>query len=625
MTQDIVWTPSPDRIEQSQLLRFARKVLPQPHSPPPSPADLLATLHLRAAADPAWFWHHVLQDLNLHWHTPYSQILDLSHGMPFAKWCINGRMNIVDSCLTKWLPTPNASQPALLWEGEDGTTQCLTYADLATQVRHATAGLRRLGIAPGDVVGVFMPMVPEIVVAMLAIIAAGAIFLPLFSGYGPDPIATRLNDASAKLLLTADGFSRRGKWVDMKTVADAALARVPSVTQLVILQRTPNSPPLTSPREHPWSVLTLPSGDGQTHDASAEDPMMLIYTSGTTGKPKGAVHTHCGFPLKSAADMLHGFDIRPADRIFWVTDMGWMMGPWLVFGSLLLGATMVLYDGALDHPSPSRLWDLTSRHHVTLLGVSPTLIRAMMKSPPPDPALLASVTAFGSTGEPWNPAPWHWLFDTVGHRTRPILNYSGGTEISGGILCGNVCSPLKPCSFAGPMPGMVAEVWDESGHPVTNQVGELVLRAPWIGMTRGFWNDPQRYLDTYFHRSPDVWIHGDFATVDSDGHWFITGRSDDTLKIAGKRLGPAEVEGLLVGTSGIAEAVAIGIPDDTKGEALVCFCTLRPNTPESEQLRSDLRDVIIRELGKPLAPKSIHFLRELPRTRNGKIMRRLLR
>jgi acetyl-CoA synthetase len=311
--------------------------------------------------------------------------------------------------------------------------------------------------------------------------------------------------------------------------------------------------------------------------------------------------------------------------VYWVTDMGWMMGPWLLFGTLLLGATAVLYDGAVDHPHPGRLWELTARHGVSLLGVSPTLVRAMMRHTPTTLPPMPMLTRFGSTGEPWNPGPWRWLFETVGGSTRPIINYSGGTEISGGIVCGSMCSPLKPCAFAGPMPGMQAEVWDESGTPVVRRVGELVIKAPWIGMTRGFWNDNQRYLDTYFSRWDHVWVHGDFATVDEDGHWWIVGRSDDTLKIAGKRLGPAEVESLLVGQHGVVEAVAIGVPDDLKGEALVCFCVLRAGTEPSESRRDALMSELVRELGKPLAPKELRFIPELPRTRNGKIMRRLVR
>jgi acetyl-CoA synthetase len=352
--------------------------------------------------------------------------------------------------------------------------------------------------------------------------------------------------------------------------------------------------------------------------------MMLIYTSGTTGKPKGAVHTHCGFPIKAAQDMLHGLDLHQDETLFWVTDIGWMMGPWLVFGTLLLGATMMVYDGALDD---DRLWALCERHEVTALGVSPTLIRALCRlgDEPVRRHDLSALRKFGSTGEPWNPAPWLWLFNNVGGGRLPIINYSGGTETSGGIVMGNVLSPLKPCAFSGPVVGMAADVVNEHGESVRGEVGELVIRQPWIGMTRGFWKDRQRYLDTYWSRWPNIWLHGDWAAVDADGLWYILGRSDDTIKVAGKRLGPAEVESLLVAHPAVSEAAAIGVPDQLKGEALVCFCVVKPGQAPNEMLREELTKLIVNALGKPLKPKDLKFTRDIPKTRNAKVMRRLVR
>ena len=276
---------------------------------------------------------------------------------------------------------------------------------------------------------------------------------------------------------------------------------------------------------------------------------MIIYTSGTTGRPKGALHTHCGFPIKAAQDMAHGLDLQESDTLYWVTDMGWMMGPWEVFGTTLLGATMVFYDGALDYPDVDRLWSLVTGHAVTVLGISPTLVRSLMRYgvEPVGRHDLSGLRILGSTGEPWNPGPWRWFFETVGKGRLPIINYSGGPEVSGGLVMGNLLTPLKPCAFSGPVPGIAADVVDEQGHSVRNQVGELVVRQPWIGMTRGFWKDPDRYIQTYWSRFPDTWVHGDWATVDEDGLWYILGRSDDTIMIAGKRLGPAEVESVLVG------------------------------------------------------------------------------
>jgi acetyl-CoA synthetase len=313
--------------------------------------------------------------------------------------------------------------------------------------------------------------------------------------------------------------------------------------------------------------------------------------------------------------------------MFWVTDMGWMMGPWEVFGMTLLGGTMVIYDGALDHPGPDRLWSLVARHRVNILGISPTLIRALMRhgDEPVRAHDVSSLRILGSTGEPWNLEPWRWFFDVVGGGRLPIINYSGGTEVSGGLVGGNVITPLKPAAFAGPPPGIAADVVDEKGQPVRNQVGELVVRAPWIGMTRGFWNDPQRYEEAYWSRFPDVWVHGDWAAIDDDGLWYILGRSDDTIKIAGKRLGPAEVESVLVEDAAVAEAAAIGIPDPLKGQALVCFCVLRPGARPDASLVTALDNLIATHLGKPMRPKAIEFVADLPKTRNAKVMRRVIR
>ena len=367
--------------------------------------------------------------------------------------------------------------------------------------------------------------------------------------------------------------------------------------------------------------------DASTERTSAEDPMMIIYTSGTTGKPKGAVHTHCGFPIKSAQDMWMGLDLHPDETLFWMTDMGWMMGPWEVFGTLILGATMMLFDGAPDFPGPDRTWQLVDRHKVTALGVSPTLIRALRRHG--DEIVhrhdLSSLRKFASTGEPWNPDPWIWLFQNVGRGKLPIINYSGGTEISGGIVMGNVLTPMKPCAFSGPLPGMAADVVDENGKSVRGEVGELVIREPWIGMTRGFWKDRQRYIDTYWSRFPDVWVHGDWAAIDDDGLWYILGRSDDTIKIAGKRLGPAEVESILVAHPQVSEAAAVGIPDSIKGEALVCFCVLKKGANGDVDLTTELKKKVATELGKALAPKEILFVADIPKTRNAKVMRRVVR
>jgi acetyl-CoA synthetase len=537
-------------------------------------------------------------------------------------------MNIVHNCLDKWIGTPVQNRAALRWEGENGTTRILTYSDLYREVNRLANGLRELGIEKGDVVGLYMPMVPEIAVAIFAVAKIGAVVLPLFSGYGADALSTRLSDGAATALLTCDGYYRRGQSVHMKRVADAAIDKTPSIRHTLVLRHLGDQISMTPGRDHWWhEIVAAQSHRAETLHVDAEDPLMVIYTSGTTGRPKGALHTHCGFPIKAAQDIAHGLDVRESDTIYWVTDMGWMMGPWEAFGSTVLGATMLFYDGALDYPAADRLWSLAEDHAVTVLGVSPTLVRSLAThgDAPVKRHDLSSLRILGSTGEPWNPEPWRWLFETVGRKRLPIINYSGGTEISGGIVMGNVLTPIKPCSFAGPLPGMAADVVDDAGRSVRNQVGELVIRQPWIGMTRGFWKDPQRYIQTYWSRFPDIWLHGDWAAVDEDGLWYILGRSDDTIKVAGKRVGPAEIESVLVDHPAVSEAAAIGVPDPIRGEALICYCVLKPAHAPAASLALELRDKVTQALGKPLMPDAVKFVADLPKTRNAKVMRRIIR
>jgi acetyl-CoA synthetase len=474
-----------------------------------------------------------------------------------------------------------------------------------------------------------MPMCPEVAISVLATVKIGAVIIPIFSGYGAEAIATRLQDAEAKVLICADGFYRRGQVVPMKETADKALVTCPTVTKVIVHRRVVREIPWTHGRDQVWEVLLEDEPrHAPTHELDPEDPLMIIYTSGTTGKPKGTVHVHGGFPVKTAQDMAHGFDIGADDTVFWYTDIGWMMGPWLIFGTLALGATMVLYEGTPDHPAPDRLWRMVADHKVTVLGVSPTLVRGLMTHGDELPARhdLSSLRILGGTGEPWNPEPFKWFFEKIGGGRIPIINYTGGTEISGGILCGNVITHLRPCSFAGPLPGMAADVVDAEGNSVRGEVGELVIRNPWPGMTRGFWGDKQRYLDTYWSRFDGVWVHGDWAYADpEDDLWYVLGRSDDTIKVAGKRLGPAEVESVLVAHASVAESAAIGVPDELKGEALVCFVILRPGKIGTAELALELQDLVATALGKPLRPKAVHFVTDLPRTRNAKILRRVVR
>lgn len=615
---DIVWRPTPEYIERAHLTAFMHQ-----HG-----IKDFDELMYSSTKDIAWFTDAVLKYLDVQFYEPYSKVLDLSEGIQFPKWCVGGKMNIIHNCVDKYQQSTISNQPLVVWEGEEGITKSLTYEELYREVNKTANALRSLGLGKGDAIGLFMPMIPEIVIALLGIAKIGGIILPLFSGYGAGAIVSRLVDADAKALLAADGAFRRGKPVEIKSIADEAAAQVSTLKHMIVLRRTGQHINMQPGRDHWWHELVDSQNDhAETEITSAEDPLMVIYTSGTTGTPKGALHTHCGFPVKAAQDMAFGTDVHKGDVIYWMTDMGWMMGPWLVFGALLLGSTLFIYDGAPDYPGPDHLWDLVERHKITQLGVSPTLIRTLI--PHGEEQFrkhdLSSLRFFASTGEPWNPDPWMWLFEKVGESKIPIINYSGGTEISGGIVMGNPLKPLKPCAFSAPCPGIAADVFDENGKPIRNAVGELVIKAPWIGMTRGFWKDKQRYLDTYWSRWENVWVHGDFAAIDSDGLWYILGRSDDTIKIAGKRLGPAEVESILVRHDSVIESAAIGVPHEVKGSELVLFAVLKPDVDPSDELRQELKEMVVAEMGKPLAPKSILFVSDLPKTRNAKVMRRIIR
>ena len=615
---EIVWTPTPDHIENANLTAFMRQ-----HDIPD-----FETLMQRSTEDVSWFTDAVLKYLDIEFYKPCTQVADFSKGIQWTEWCVGGQMNIVHNCVDKCIGTPTEQHTAYIWEGEEGTSRTVTYGELYQQVNQAANALRSLGLGKGDAIGIYMPMIPEIVVALLAIAKIGGIILPLFSGYGISAVVTRLVDADAKALFTADGVFRRGKGVDMKSVADHAAEQTPTLKHMIVVNRADLDVNMVEGRDHWWhDIVDTQSPEADTEITETEDTLMVIYTSGTTGRPKGAVHTHCGFPLKAAQDMAFGTDLHVGEVLYWMSDMGWMMGPWLVFGALILGGTFFIYDGAPDYPAPNRLWEMVEKHKISTLGISPTLVRALI--PKGDAHWqkhdLSSLRFFASTGEPWNPDPWMWLFEKVGRGKVPIINYSGGTEISGGIVMGNPILPLKACAFSAPCPGIAADVVDEKGESVTDEVGELVIRAPWIGMTRGFWKDPQRYIETYWSQWKDVWVHGDFAAKDSDGLWYILGRSDDTIKVAGKRLGPAEVESILVEHESVIEAAAIGVPDPVKGSAVVVFVVLGVGVDANDDLRAELRGMVATAMGKPLAPKKILFISDLPKTRNGKVMRRMIR
>ncbi|MFW6074121.1 MAG: AMP-binding protein, partial [Chloroflexota bacterium] len=611
--QPIAWRPTPEMIARSRVLAFARTHGFNDYD------DLV-----RAANDrPEWFWEAVVDHLGIDWSRRFDTVLDLNDGIEWPHWFVGGRMNYVTSAVDRFLPARSEST-AVIWEGDDGRSRTLTFAELAAEINRLANALTNLGASRGTRIGIYMPMLPETAIAMLACGKIGAVFVPIFSGFGADAVRQRLVDAKATILITSDGFARRGNVIDLKAAADRAVAAGTDVERVLVVRHTEQDVPWDPNRDVWWhEAVATESHRHEPADTAANDPFMIIYTSGTTGQPKGAVHVHSGFPIKAAQDLAFCFDLQADERLCWLTDLGWMMGPWAIAGTLIAGGCVVLFEGTPDYPAPDRLWQIVERHSINVLGVSPTAMRALMAKGDEwvENYRMESLRAIGSTGEPWNPAPWRWTSKHVGRGRCPIVNYSGGTEIGGGIISSTTIHPQKPASFHGPIPGVPADVADPHGNSVRGDVGELIIRGPWVGMTAGFLDDPERYLNTYWRSIPGVWTHGDWAFVDDEGFWYILGRSDDTLNIAGKRIGPAELESAAVAHPAVQEAAAIGVPDDVKGTAAVVFAILKDAYREDDGIESEISDLIADQLGRPLRPKSVVIVDDLPRTRNAKIMR----
>jgi acetyl-CoA synthetase len=616
VTDEIVWRASTAQVDESNTKRFMDL-----HG-----IETFDEFLDRSSRDPEWFWDSVVGFLGLPFDPAYQTVRDTSRGHPWATWFLGGGFNLSVACVDRWQDEPD--RPAVISQKETGATRRLSFGELLESVERVAGALTDLGVGRGEAVAVYLPMGEEAVVSLLAVARIGAMFIPVFSGYGADAVATRLVDPRPSVLICANGFIRRGSLVPMKEVADEAIGIAGGIERVIVVDYADRpTTPIDPARDLWWHDAITTASPAPAGATSSEDPVLLAYTSGTTGRPKGAVHVQSGLTVKIAQEGAFQLDIKPDDVLMWATDMGWIMGPWMVIAGLANGAAIATFDGAPNYPGPDRIWEVVADLGVTALGLSPTLVRSLQPHGAAEARKhdISRLRLFGSTGEPWNPDPWMWLFNEVGEGTRPIFNISGGTEIGACILSCNILQGLKPTSLGAPALGMDADVYDAAGNPVRGEVGELVIRGSWPGMTRGFWNEPERYLETYWSRFDGTWVHGDWAEVDEDGFWYLHGRSDDTLNIAGKRIGPAEIESAAVAHPAVVMAAAIGLPDDVKGEGIGLYLVAAPGVDPDRALTEVVEAEVVATLGRAFRPKSIRWVPDLPRTRSAKIMRRVVK
>jgi acetyl-CoA synthetase len=617
---EIVHEPSQEFVESTNVYEFARD------------HDLAVDDVVEYTTDNVdWFWDQVVDYLGIEFYEDYDRVRDDSAGPRFTDWYPGGTINIAHNVVDRHARTDaeTRNKVALLWEGEPGDVREVTFHELHRRSNQVANYLDAVGVGEGDTVGLYMPMVPEVASILYGCFEVGAIAVPIFSGFGIDATATRIEDAECSVLFTGDGFYRRGSEIRLKEDADEAIDQAGHVEHTVVYDRLDADVPWDDDRDRWWSEAVEPRDDEFDTvrlDSSAES--MLLYSSGTTGRPKGIVHTHAGVLVQCAKEIYFGFDHDPADRFFWVSDIGWMMGPWTLIGNHTFGGTVFVYEGAPDHPEPDRFWEMIDRHGLSVFGISPTAIRALKNNGEEwvEGHDLSSLRLLGSTGEPWDPESWNWFYERVGNEERPIINISGGTEICGCFLMPMPHRSLKPCTLGGPGLGMDIDIVDASGESIrdTHERGYLVARDSCPSMTKSLWEGDERYVAEYWSTWEDLWDHGDWAQMDEDGFWFLHGRADDVLNVAGRKVGPAEVEGALIDHEAVNQAAAVGAPDETTGTAVVAYMILEQGHEASDELREELCERVGEELGKPFRPREVLFVEEFPKTQSGKIIRRAI-
>ncbi len=602
------WTPTPEQIAAAKVTRLMlRHQITDYHA-----------LIERATREPAWYWQAVIDDLEIVFSPAFRTVVDLEDGVEWPRWFDQGGINIAKHCVTRWAKN-RPSATAISAEDEDGSVERCTYAELDAAVDGIAGLLIERGVRQGDRVALLVPLGRYGAAAMYAVMKLGAIAVPMFTGFSAAAIAERMRACGAAMIIAVESSSRRGKRIDLAVVARDALVQA-SGRAMLTLERG----------ESAWRALVA-RGKNQRHmtaPTTAEAPAMINYTSGTTGSPKGAVHVHGGLLVKVASEAAYLTDLGSSDVALWITDMGWLMGPWLLIGAHAAGAAVATFEGAIDYPDPARLWRVCEEQSVSMLGVSPTLTRTLARSVKDAPRQhdLSALRILASTGEPWDRTSYLWLLEAVGQGRCPIVNISGGTEVGACFVGQPPVVPAKACSVGLPVPGMAIDVVDDQGRPIRGKIGELVCRQAWPAQTRGLWGDPERYIATYWSRFAGMWVHGDWTSIDADGYWFIHGRSDDTLNIAGKRIGPAEIEEAILLLPEIAECAAVGMPDELKGTAVWCFCVLaREYDPDQNELERAAREAVSFNIGHAFANVRILVCRSLPKTRSGKIVRRAIR